>query len=191
MLRPHSQIQWKRLKKKLYTCLVATPPSVGTSTFTGTDRFLFVVQNMWFMVYNKTQAMEWPFWLFPLTESQVPWSCLGSAWAMLLCITVSWEKHTVTDRAAPVQYLPGGGGEQWCLLKRPLWWNEQKPYRGKGRLRNPAGMGKECWAWARTADSRQTDMPAGQLTAQLPVLQREGNENFWLLFIWKKKFISV
>ena len=122
ILRPHSQTQWRALKKTLCTCPVITPQSVDLSTYIGIDRFPTRVQSTWFMVWTTMWQTGWPLWASPKTESPAPWSCPRSPWETPLCTTASWETHTGTDGAAPVQYVLGGEGKpQQCNLLEPVW----------------------------------------------------------------------
>ena len=80
------------------------------------------VQSTWFMVWTTMWQIGWPLWTSPKTESPAPWSCPRSPWETPLCTTVSWETHTGTDGAAPVQcVLSGEGKQQQCNLLEPVW----------------------------------------------------------------------
>ena len=68
--------------------------------------------SMSFMAY-EAQWTAWPLWTQLPTA---PSSCPRSPWETPLCTTASWERHTGTDGAAPVQYL---------------WWPEGGTHRGE------------------------------------------------------------
>lgn len=77
---------------------------------------------------------EHPLWSSQQTESPVPWSCPRLAWETRVSTTASWETHSGTRGAAPVQYLPGGrkAAAAAAASKEPLHKKEHKP-SGRGR----------------------------------------------------------
>ena len=72
------------------------------------------------MAYEALWTAAWPLWTQLPTESAAPWSCPRSPWETPLCTTASWETHTGTDGAAPLQCFSGGkkGGHSGGAVMR-------------------------------------------------------------------------
>jgi len=97
-----------------------TIPLVEMTIYIHISKIPIRVHSMSFIAYEALWTAAWPLWTQLPTESPAPWSCPRSPWETPLCITASWERHTGTDGAAPVQCFSVGqkGGHSGGAVTR-------------------------------------------------------------------------